>query len=198
MRARERPEALAGPIRECPESRAPLRGNPYAQRRRVCEGRERVCRPDSVRRRAGATVIRLGDRLPGRSSHPPARSGGPPSASRGLARVPIRCCSGWGLACRPCRHVRGELLPHLFTLAVGAGEPAPLGRCAFCSTFRRLGPCGLLRLAVSQHPALWSPDLPPATALARRGQRSPDPLHCAFYAAAGPATSAVNAIAFPA
>ena len=39
-------------------------------------------------------------------------------------RVPIRRCFGWGLACRRCRHRRGELLPRLFTLA---------GRCARCS-----------------------------------------------------------------
>ena len=26
-------------------------------------------------------------------------------------RLPIRSCSGWGLACRPCCHGRGELLP---------------------------------------------------------------------------------------
>jgi len=43
---------------------------------------ERVCRPDSVRRRTGVTTIRLGGRLPGRSSHLPARSGGPPCAAR--------------------------------------------------------------------------------------------------------------------
>ena len=142
---------------------------------------ERVCRPDSVRR---------GNRRDDHSSgRPGTRSLEPSTRTLGraalcdpwTARVPIRCCSGWGLACRPCRHVRGELLPHLFTLAVGTGEPAPLGRCAFCSTFRRLGPCGLLRLAVSQHRALRSPDLPPATTPARRGRRSPDPLRCEFY-----------------
>lgn len=30
---------------------------------------------------------------------------------------PIWSCSGWGLPCRPCCHVRGELLPRRFTLA---------------------------------------------------------------------------------
>ena len=29
---------------------------------------------------------------------------------------PIWSCSGWGLPCRPCYHVRGALLPHHFTL----------------------------------------------------------------------------------
>ena len=36
----------------------------------------------------GVTTIRLGDRLPGRSSHLPARSGGPPCGAReGAARA---------------------------------------------------------------------------------------------------------------
>jgi hypothetical protein len=30
---------------------------------------------------------------------------------------PIWSCSGWGLACRPCYHVRGGLLPRRFTIA---------------------------------------------------------------------------------
>jgi hypothetical protein len=30
--------------------------------------------------------------------------------------APIWHCSGWGLPCRPCRQVRGGLLPHRFTL----------------------------------------------------------------------------------
>ena len=162
------------------------------------ESVERVCRPDSVRRRTDVTIIRLGDRLPGRSSHLPARSGEPPCA----VRRPRACLfdvapDGVWRAVR----VATSAVSSYLTFSPLPSAPAnrrPLGRCAFCSTFRRLGPRGLLRLAVSQHPALWSPDLPPATALARRGQRSPDPLHCAFYAAAGPATSAVNAIAFPA
>ena len=37
--------------------------------------------------------------------------GGPPHCS------PMCPCSGWGLPCRPCRHGRGALLPHRFTLA---------------------------------------------------------------------------------
>jgi len=53
------------------------------------------------------TVIPLGGRLPDRSSHQPARSGGPPCPAVKPDRVPIRCCSGWGLACRRCRHRRG-------------------------------------------------------------------------------------------
>lgn len=156
---------------------------PGATRKR-CEAEkevERACRPDSVRRNAGVTIIRLGDRLPGRSSHLPARSGGPPCA----VRRPHACLfdvapDGVWRAGR----VATSAVSSYLTLSPLPSAPAnrqPLGRCAFCSTFRRPGPRGLLRLAVSQHPALWSPDLPPATAPARRNRRSSDPLRCAFY-----------------
>ena len=49
------------------------------------------------------------------ATYPHARTGRP--ARTEPDRVPIRCCSGWGLACHRCRHRRGELLPHHFTLA---------------------------------------------------------------------------------
>ena len=72
--------------------------------------------------------------------------GGPPHCS------PMCPCSGWGLPCRPCHHGRGALLPHRFTLTgnVSGG--------LFSVALSRESP----RLAVSQHPALWSPDFPPA------------------------------------
>ena len=38
-----------------------------------------------------------------------------PSTKAG-ARMPIWCCSRWGLACQRCRQRRGGLLPHHFTL----------------------------------------------------------------------------------
>ena len=50
---------------------------------------ERVCRPDSVRRSPGVTVIRLGPRSPGGSSHQPARTEGRPSR-----REPHACLFG--------------------------------------------------------------------------------------------------------
>jgi hypothetical protein len=100
---------------------------------------EQACRPDSVRQHAGATIIHLGVRLPARSSHRPARSDGPPCADR-AARVPIGCCSGWGLACQPCRQGRGELLPRRFTLTVARDESHALRRCTFCSTVRHSQP----------------------------------------------------------
>ncbi len=36
--------------------------------------------------------------------------------TRSLTRLPIWLCSEWGLPCRPCCHVRGELLPRHFNL----------------------------------------------------------------------------------
>jgi len=82
---------------------------------------------------------------------------------RRTARVPMRCCSGWGLACRPCHQERGGLLPHLFTLAKGPVTRPPGGLFSVPLSVA-LGPPfrgNLLRLAVNQHPALRSPDLPP-------------------------------------
>src|SRR5262249_39641278 len=42
-------------------------------------------------------------------------------------------CSDWGLPCHDCYQSRGELLPHLFTLARSEDRR----RCVFCGTFRR-------------------------------------------------------------
>ena len=39
-------------------------------------------------------------------------------------RSPIWSCSGWGFACRPCYHVRGELLPRHFNLACASRPSA--------------------------------------------------------------------------
>ena len=52
-----------------------------------------------------------------RGLEPPTRTLGGASSTVCTERVPIWCCSGWGLACRPCRQGRGGLLPHRFTLA---------------------------------------------------------------------------------
>jgi hypothetical protein len=83
---------------------------------------------------------------------------------------PIWPCSGWGLPCRPCCHVRGELLPHRFTLT--------------CPGLHR-GIGGLLSVALSvtsrcpvvnRHRALWSPDFPLGARFAPLAQRLPDRL----------------------
>ena len=76
------------------------------------------------------TTIPLGALLPVRSSSLPG------SGASHAMRFPIWPCFGWGLPCRPCYHVRGELLPRRFTLA-GPGCPG-LRRSVLCCTFRHL------------------------------------------------------------
>ncbi len=49
----------------------------------------------------------------------------------------------------------GALLPHRFTLTCATPEGAAIG-----GLFSVALSCRSPRLAVSQHPALWSPDLP--------------------------------------
>jgi hypothetical protein len=64
----------------------------------------------------------------------------------------------------------GALLPHRFTLAC-PGCPVIGGLFSVALS------CGSPRLAVSQHPALWSPDLPrPVPATRRLGSRPPSRL----------------------
>ncbi len=94
------------------------------------------------------TDIRLGLPLPAGSSGRTRRSGAGHSCLPCGRRLPIRPCFRWGLACRPCHQGRGALLPHPFTLTgprAGGLLSVPLS-------------VGLPRLAVSQHPALRSPD----------------------------------------
>ena len=59
----------------------------------------------SISRVLSWTTIPLGVPLPVRSSSLPGSN-----ASHAM-RFPIWPCFGWGLPCRPCYHVRGELLP---------------------------------------------------------------------------------------
>jgi hypothetical protein len=132
---------------------------------------ERAYRPDSVSRFPGPTVIPLGAQLPARSSHLPARSGGPPCP----AQSRVACLFGVapGGVWRAVRVATNAVSSYL-TVSPLPGEPkADLHRLAtrhrrsvLCATFRRPGSFDLLRLAVNQHPALWSPDLPPAACAA--------------------------------
>lgn len=87
---------------------------------------KRACRPDSVMP-ANRHDGHSSRRPVARPLEPPTRTLGRAGLPRRTARVPIWCCSGWGLACQPCRHGRGELLPHHFTLAGGAGIRHRLG-----------------------------------------------------------------------
>lgn len=98
-----------------------------------------------------------------------------PSTKAG-ARMPIWCCSRWGLACQRCRQRRGGLLPHHFTLTYQVKTwQAVSFLCHFPSPWvsAARGQPRLLRLAVSQHLVRWSRTFlwsPCST------QRSSDPL----------------------
>ena len=60
-----------------------------------------------------------------------------------------------GFAKPACHQAAGVLLPHRFTLTA---NPASRTRGGLFSVALSVG---LLRLAVSQHRSLWSPDFPP-------------------------------------
>jgi len=85
-------------------------------------------------------TIHLGCALPcaPRCDQPGRRSGKAIPSPCGPCAAPIRSCSRWGLPCRPCRQVRGALLPHPFTLARGLAPE----RFAFCGTFPGVAPAG--------------------------------------------------------
>jgi hypothetical protein len=109
---------------------------------------EKACKPGSVPRVSGATIISLGRRLPGVSSGltREPRAGDPNALLFGLA--PGGVCRAGAVT-----RVAGELLPHRFTLTVLADG----------GLFSVALSVGLPPLGVTQHPALWSPDFPPAT-----------------------------------
>ena len=76
-----------------------------------------------------------------------------------------RSCSRWGLPCPPRHRGGGALLPHRFTLARRLAAPGGLFSVALSFESPRL--------AVSQHPALRSPDFPRRSPEdARRGHLS--------------------------
>jgi hypothetical protein len=72
------------------------------------------------------TVIHLGLELPQGSSHQPASSDGPSSSAKSLRASACLFGVAPGGVCRAgaCRHVRGGLLPHHFTLACDQSRPS--------------------------------------------------------------------------
>ena len=69
------------------------------------ESQQKTVGSRSISRVLSWTTIPLGMLLPACSSSLPGSN-----ASHAM-RFPIWPCFGWGLPCRPCYHVRGELLP---------------------------------------------------------------------------------------
>jgi len=78
-------------------------------------------------------------------------------------------CFGWGFPCGGCYQLPGALLPHLFTLTFRclASKTATGGMFSVALS------CESPRPAVSRHPALWSPDFPPAPPTNRLRRRPP-------------------------
>jgi hypothetical protein len=84
-------------------------------------------------------------------------SGLPGDCSRGAGEQPmshVRPCSGWGLPSRPSHPGRWCALAAPFHPCLFGLAPVIGGLLSVALSF------GSPRLAVSQHPALWSPDLP--------------------------------------
>src|SRR3954451_24945964 len=93
------------------------------------------------------------------------RAGSPRTPARNdVAAVPSRPCSGWGLPSHTGHPVRGGLLHRRFTLASARAGGL------FSVALSRGSP----RVAVSDHPALWSPDVPRRRGLPRRRDRPAD------------------------
>src|SRR5689334_19647357 len=123
-------------------------------------------------------AIPLGRRLP-------AGSSSPPGGVCVRAALPLSGLAPGGV-CRAARVTpgAGALLPHRFTLTCATGRPAAIG-----GLFSVALSCGSPRLGVTQHRALWSPDVPragapkhpargrpadsPPPALSRSGGRAP-------------------------
>ena len=106
-----------------------------------------------------ATVIYLGDRLPGSSSGPPE------SQTTGQVIDSVRPCSRWGLQCQTGHPVRGKLLPHHFTLT-DAGRICGAGTGGILSvalSLTRIGRTQIGPVDVIHHRVLRSPDFPPVT-----------------------------------
>jgi len=114
-------------------------------------------------------TIHLGRRLPDGSCGLPGgrRTGRPP---------PVRPCSRWGLPSHPGR-------PGCWCALTAPFHPYLCGAVAGTAIGGLLSvalSCGSPRLGVTQHRALWSPDVPRTGPVSRRpGTRPPDRLAAA-------------------
>lgn len=138
--------------------------------RRTGQEWKSACKPGSVVRE------RTGNHSSGRRVATPLEQ---PTRKRREPRhgFPIWPCPGWGFACRARYRTRGGLLPgvaarpkaHHFNLACASRPSAVCFLFHFPSPWAALSR-GLLRPAVSRHPALRGPDFPPRlrAAVARR------------------------------
>ena len=138
---------------------------------------EPACKPDPVPApEGGATTIHLDTPSPGASSGPPADSGEQPfpaSLQSIRAAAPRECglrpCSGRGLPSRPGHPGRWCALTAPFHPYRAPDPGRPVRGGLFSVALSRGSP----RVAVSNRPALWSPDFPRTRAWRRRGAGSP-------------------------
>src|SRR5664279_4734421 len=154
----------------------------------------RVLFPGALRRSRSAT-IHLDVPSPARSSGPPAGSGGQPSNACALpsrtnaSRELLDLAPGGVYRAVPVTRDAGGLLHHRFTLT---GSPSRETGGLFSVALSR----GSRRVAVDNHPALWSPDFPRRPTDDRPGEpertngratRPPDRLvrHAAYRATPG-------------
>jgi hypothetical protein len=136
-------------------------GGSYVREKNKSHQRGPVSRVLSPGREPGETVISLGRRLPDASSgHTRERHAGraSPVLADGIALL-LGLAPGGVYRAGAVTRVAGELLPHRFTLTA---------RCWAAVCFLWHWSVGLPPLAVSQHPALRSPDFPPARVAPRR------------------------------
>ena len=96
------------------------------------------------------------------------RDGPPRDVPEGTNFFLLGLAPGGVCRARPVTRPAGELLPHRFTLTAGEIPDGGLLSVALSLTSRSVG--------VTHHPALRSPDFPPAAGLATRRRRSPGPL----------------------
>jgi len=107
-------------------------------------------------------AIHLGRRLHSASRNPPGWRGRKRPWRLRAHVIPIRSCSRRGLPSRPCRQVRGGLLPHLFTLTLRRDIRALRREClAQGGMFSVPLSFGSPRPGVTRRTALRSSDFPP-------------------------------------
>ncbi len=148
--------------------RTPSVGRPAGQRGTADES---ACTPGSVNARLAAlrwATIHLGLPSPAGSSGLPAGSGGQPSNACAGTRRPLLTLLRVGFT-EPSRSP-GMLVVSYTTVSPLPPEPKPDGGLFSVALSR-----GSPRVAVSNHPALWSPDVPRARSLPHAAARPARP-----------------------
>ena len=163
-----------------PNERPQVGRRPIGPQKKICQT---ACKPGFVPPRKDGDDHSSGPSIAERFSRPTRTSRAVSPARRTPHDVPIWSCSRRGLPCRPCRQVRGGLLPHPFTLAARERE-------AVCFLWRY--PSGRPGRKLSAAFSPWSPDFPRRT---RSPPRPPGRLAGARCAARPPRSTAGGSFA---